>query len=110
MSNFTDPFDFIQDQKWVTLTAIGSVFTFTFINKIKEYILFPALTMLFLKKHLKNYNCFRNNEKEDTTLHIGKLIRELLLWAFIVTIIYFIAKKSKWPILRKGQKLTILIK
>ena len=33
MSNFTDPFDFIRDQKWVTLTAIGSVFTFTFINK-----------------------------------------------------------------------------
>ena len=109
MSNFTDPFDFIQDQKWVTLTAIGSVFTFTFINKIKEYILFPTLNYVVPKKAFEKLSVvLEDNEKEDTTLHIGKLIRELILWAFIITFIYFVAKKSKWPILRKGQKLTIL--
>ena len=109
MSNFTDPFDFIQDQKWITLTAIGSVFTFTFINKIKEYILFPTLNYVVLKKAFEKLSIvLEDNEKEDTTLHIGKLIRELILWAFIITFIYFVAKKSKWLFLEKDKKLTIL--
>ena len=109
MSDFTDPFDFIHDQKWITLTAIGSVFTFTFINKIKEYLLFPTLNYLVPKKAFEKFTIvLEKNEKEDTTLEIGKIIRELILWAIVITFIYFVAKKSKWPILRKGQKLTIL--
>tara|TARA_Y100000996_G_scaffold379416_1_gene332693 strand:+ start:1715 stop:2050 length:336 start_codon:yes stop_codon:yes gene_type:complete len=111
MSDYSDPFDFVSNQKWITLTAIGSVFTFTFINKIKEYILFPTFNYIVPKKAFESFNIvLEENEKKDTTLEIGKIIRELILWAIIITFIYFIAKKSKWPVLRKGQKLTILEK
>ena len=46
MSETPDPFKFISKQKWITITAIGSILTFTLINKIKEYILFPLMNYL----------------------------------------------------------------
>ena len=103
MSEIKDPFDFISKQKWITLTAIGSVLTFTLINKIKEYLLFPICNYIVPKKAFEKFEIvLEENEKEYTTIHIGKLVQELILWTILITFIYFMSKKTTWPINKNG--------
>ncbi len=104
MSETSDPFRFISKQKWITITAIGSILTFTLINKIKEYILFPLMNYVLPKKAFEKFEIvLEENEKKETTLYIGKVIQELLLWTFLITFLYFMTKKTSWPIIKEGS-------
>lgn len=114
----TDPIDFISKEKWITVTAIGSIFTFAMVNKFRETIFDPLIVYIippesfdFMKIELPdigpspNVNV-ANSGRENTnsyTLNFGAFFRETIIWIFMILILYILALYLRFPSIKGGS-------
>ena len=114
----TDPIDFISKEKWITVTAIGSIFTFAMVNKFRETIFDPMIVYIippesfdFMKIELPdilpspNVN-MANVGGENTnsyTINFGAFFRETIIWIFMILILYILAIYLRFPSVKGGS-------
>jgi hypothetical protein len=114
----TDPIDFISRERWITVTAIGSIFTFSMVNKFRETIFDPLLVQLlppesfeFMKVDIHDLYPSPNvnipntgtENKGSYTLNFGGFLRETLIWIFMIMILYILSTFFRFPDIRSGS-------
>lgn len=114
----SDPVDFILKEKWITVTAIGSIFTFAMVNKFRDCIFDPlAIYILppesfdFMKVKLHdilpspnvNLTGKDSENKGSYTLNFGLFFRETLIWLFMVIILYILYTLFSFPSIKGGS-------
>lgn len=112
-----DPVQFIYDEHWLTLSSIGSIFTFGLVSnfranifdKIMGYIL-PPESFDYMKVHmpelgltppLTSINPANPSEEilldEPNIIDFGAFIREAIIWIFMTLILYLLAVFARFP-------------
>lgn len=115
--NPIDPVEFIYKESWLTLSSIGSIFTFglvgsfraTIFDKIMNYIL-PPESFVYMKVTLpdidvnaptRNNNPFDINDKinddQPNVIDFGGFVRESIIWIFMTLLLYLIATFLRFP-------------
>lgn len=113
-----DPIEFLYRENFITLSSIGSIFTFALVNSFKEsvfdrimmYIL-PLESFEFMQVELpdigtnsvvKTPDPFNPNEtidiKEPYTIKFGVFIRDAVIWIFMILLCYILAIFVRYPI------------
>jgi large-conductance mechanosensitive channel len=107
-----DPIDFIFKEKWITVTTIGSIFTFSMVNKFRETIFDPLVIFLlppesfeFMKIEIPDIGPKPNvkipndgNENKNSyILDFGSFFRETIIWIFMILILYVLAVFLRFP-------------
>jgi len=115
-----DPIDFISKEKYITLTVIGSIFTFSMITKFRENVFDPLLVYVlppesfdFMKIELPDEgpspNVFTTGifgeqaeNRSSYIINFGPWIRESLVWIFMILILYLMKVLLNWPTIKGG--------
>lgn len=95
----TDPIEYIYRENWVTLSSIGSIFTFALISNFRENI-FDVLLGYFLPKESFEFmqvDLPDIGNTEDTTIHFGVFVREAIIWTCMLLILYLMGLFLRWP-------------
>ena len=113
-----DPIDFILKEKWVTVTTIGSIFTYAMVNRFRETIFDPMLVYVlppesfeFMKIELPDIgespnvpNPTGNGENTNSyVINFGSFFRESLIWIFMILILYILAIYIRFPRTKGGS-------
>ena len=117
MSDPCDPIDFIYKEKWITLSSIGSIFTFGLVSnfrsnvfdKIMGYVL-PIESFYYMKVKLPDigpnpviHSMDSNNPTEtiisgdQNTIDFGIFIRESIIWIFMTLLLYLFGTFLRFP-------------
>lgn len=103
-----DPIDFIIKEKWLTVTSIGSIFTFRMVNKIKDNIFDPLLVYIlppdsfdFMKIEIKDI--LPTSKEDKSVINFGILFREVIIWLFMIFILYILHIFLKIPVIKGGS-------
>jgi large-conductance mechanosensitive channel len=114
----TDPIDFISKEKWITVTAIGSIFTFAMVNKFRETIFDPLIVYIippesfdFMKIELPdilpspNVNMANTGSENENsyTINFGAFFRETIIWIFMILILYILSVYLQFPSIKGGS-------
>jgi len=113
-----DPIEFIYRENFITLSSIGSIFTFALIasfrenvfDKILGYIL-PMESFKFMKVELPdigisppqmipdpiNPTDFIQAPSNENIIFFGTFVRETIIWMFMVFLLYILAIFVRWP-------------
>lgn len=106
-----DPIEFIYKENWLTLSSIGSIFTFGLVNtfrttifdRLMEYIL-PPESFAYMKVRLPdiNYSSINPNDsgeavKINNEIDFGGFIRESIIWIFMTLLCYLFATFLRFP-------------
>lgn len=123
MSNFddifkgqpSDPIEFLYRENLITVTSIGSIFTFALIAKFRETIfdqfmgyLLPIESFEFMKVELPDVyspmipsmdpdNPIDFVENPPNVIHFGAFIREAIIWIFMILLLYILGVFVRWP-------------
>ncbi len=113
-----DPIEFLYRENFITLSSIGSIFTFALIGNFREnvfdrimtYVL-PLESFEFMQvelpdigtnKVMKTPDPYNANEfidvKEPYTIKFGGFIREAIIWIFMILLLYILAIGIRYPI------------
>jgi large-conductance mechanosensitive channel len=118
MQHTIDPIDFIYKEKWITVTAIGSIFTFSMITKFRETIFDPLLVHIlppesfdFMKIELPDTGISPNvnlpnsscENKNSYTINFGGFFRETIIWFVMILILYILAVFFRFPDIPGGS-------
>jgi large-conductance mechanosensitive channel len=118
MNAATDPIDFISKEKWITVTAIGSIFTFAMVNKFRETIFDPLIVYIippesfdFMKIELPdilpspNVNMANTGSENENsyTINFGAFFRETIIWIFMILILYILSVYLQFPSIKGGS-------
>ena len=118
-----DPIDFIRKENWVNVTTIGSIFTFSMVNKFRDTVFDPVLVYLlppesfeFMKIELPDIPPSPNVKMVDPdnptemiennnsyTINFGSFIRETIIWIFMILILYILAIYIRFPGTKGGS-------
>lgn len=113
-----DPIDFIFKEKWITVTSIGSIFTFSMINKFRETIFDPLVIFIlppesfeFMKIEIPDIGPkpnvkipnSGNENKNSYILDFGSFFRETIIWILIILILYILAVFLRFPDIITGS-------
>lgn len=86
---------------FISLSVIGGIFSYRFINSFLSDILFPCLNISILPDDTFNkMNVYTGNQPETkkstkgNTIRIGTFLKEMLMWVIVMTILYSIAPKN----------------
>lgn len=101
----------ILEEKWLTITVIGSVFTFQFISAFKNEILDPLMDYLliydkfsFMDITLKDGEEYQNRPlNAKVMLRVGSFFIEFLKWGTMMVLLYFLGKYTKFPETKYGN-------
>jgi large-conductance mechanosensitive channel len=114
----TDPIDFISKEKWITVTAIGSIFTFAMVNKFRETIFDPLIVYIippesfdFMKIELPdilpspNVNMANTGSENENsyTINFGAFFRETIIWIFMILLLYILSVYLQFPSIKGGS-------
>lgn len=112
-----DPLEFLYRENWITLSSIGSIFTFALVanfranvfDKIMGYIL-PIESFDYMKVELpdigisppiKSMNTYNPIDTTETgnpnTIDFGSFVRESIIWIFMVLLLYLLAIFVRFP-------------
>lgn len=115
--NPIDPIEFIYKENWLTLSSIGSIFTFALVNnfrsnifdKMMNYIL-PPESFWYMKVKLPDigvsppgkitnpYNPTENIIDENPNeIDFGGFVRESIIWIFMTLLLYLMATILRFP-------------
>lgn len=107
MSNIADKdsniFRFILRERYLTITVIGSIFTFAFINSLKGDIIDPLLHFMLTEENFGFMDItIREGEKmppiqRQLELRFGNFFREFVLWLLIMTVLFCLYKFTAFP-------------
>jgi large-conductance mechanosensitive channel len=101
--------NFILSEKYINLTVLGSIFTFAFISSMKMDIVDPILHFVFPEEFFGFMNInIREGEKmvmppRNLEIRFGNFFRELTTWLLLISILYFLAKYTRFPDLPQGN-------
>ena len=98
---------YILSEKWLTITVIGSVFTFQFISAFKMFVVDPLLDF-FLPKYKFNFMNITIRDGIETApppnpklvISFGYWMIEFLKWGIIMCGLYLLAKYTNFPELK----------
>lgn len=96
-------FRFILRERFITITAIGSIFTFAFINSLKSDIIDPLLQFTLSDEYFGFMDItIREGEKmppiqRQIELRFGSFFRELCVWLLMLTVLYVLYKFTSFP-------------
>jgi len=101
-----NPFQLILKEKWVTVSVIGSIFTFTFIDSFRKGILNPIIDVILpdrvfshlnIKVNIKPGISIENLEEENfIEFKFGDFIKQFILWIIIIAVLWLIACSVRW--------------
>jgi large-conductance mechanosensitive channel len=95
---------FILRERFLTITVIGSIFTFGFIGSFKNDIIEPIFKFIFPDENFEFMNVtLRENPTSKTMLRLGNFFRELIIFSIVVFILYLLHKYTKFPDQRTGN-------
>ena len=103
ISSAANPYEFIRDEKLVTLTVLGSIFTFAFVSSLKNDLVDPLLHVIFPEDFFGYMDIvIREGEKpqmppRQIEVRMGNFFREFITWMFLVCILYVLGKYAKFP-------------
>lgn len=111
-----DPIDFVVREKWITITVIGSVFTFAMLTKFRENIFEPILVYVLPPEsfnwmkvdlpdegpHPNVTNMFGAENYSSYTINFGPFVREVIVWIFMILILYMMRVFLNWPTIPGG--------
>lgn len=96
-------FRFILRERFLTLTVIGSIFTFAFVGSLKADIIDPLLHFVLSEDNFDYMNItIRDGEKPPRInraieIRFGKFFREFITWMFIIAVLYSMYKFTTFP-------------
>ncbi len=96
-------FNFVLSERFITLTVIGSIFTFTFISSMKGDLLDPLLHFILPEEFFGFMNIVirdgetMNMPPRKLELKFGNFFRELTTWLIAISSLYFLAKYTRFP-------------
>lgn len=102
-------FKFILDERFITLTAIGSIFTFALMSSLKGDIVDPLLRFILPEEYFGFMDVtIRDGEKINRPpmqleVRLGSFFREFITWIFIMAILFMLAKFTRFPDLAEGN-------
>lgn len=103
MDKYRNVVRFILSERWLTITVIGSIFTFQFISTIKRDIIDPLLDFSlpdskfgFMNIVIKDGVVAANPDRQ-LSLDIGDLLREFIKYIVVIIILYLLAKFTEYP-------------
>lgn len=101
---------FILSEKFLTITAIGSIFTFAIISSLKVDVVDPLMQFLFPDEYFNFMDLtIRKGVKieqpspKHVELKLGDFFREFIVWLFAMCILYLLAKHTRFPDLPGGN-------
>ncbi len=105
-----DVIKFILKERFLTLTVIGSIFTFQFISSMKFNLIDPLFDFLLADDHFNFMSVkirdgieLQKPEPKKLTIEFGNFFKEFIKWLFVMTCLYFIKKYTDFPNDPKGN-------
>jgi hypothetical protein len=96
-----NPLRFVLMERWITITVIGSIFTFQFLTSFKMDLLDPVMDLVmppelfqFLNVELQPSDGIPITPHPKTIFNLGNFFREFLKWCLSVLLLYYLAKFS----------------
>lgn len=102
-------FSFILREKYVTLTVLGSIFTFAFVNSMKRYIIDPVFQLIFSEEKFGFMNVVvKEGEAEPikntiVEFKFGSFFREFCTWVILMFCLYALYMFTEFPDHTKGS-------
>jgi large-conductance mechanosensitive channel len=95
---------FILSERLLTITVLGSIFTFQFIASLKQYIINPLLDFVLPEENFSFMNLvirdgvsFPKPEPKKLVVDFGSFFKEFFIWIFMITILFLMAKYTRFP-------------
>lgn len=96
--------NFVLNERFLTITVIGSIVTFSLISNLKADIFDPLLHFIFPEENFGFMDItIRDGEgipmptPKRIDLKFGNFFRELMLWLFFMGILFLMAKYTRFP-------------
>lgn len=96
--------NFILNERFITLTVLGSIFTFSFVGSFKADIVEPMMHFILPEENFGFMDItIRDGESipMPTPLRIdlraGNFFREFIIWLFLMGILFILAYYTKYP-------------
>lgn len=95
--------NFVLREKFLTLTVIGSIFTFSFIQSLKGDIIDPITHFVLPEENFSFMDVtIRDGEKiipppRQLEVRLGNFFREFVTWLFAISVLYMLHKFTKFP-------------
>ncbi len=102
-------FRFMLREKYITITAIGSIFTFAFISSLKEDIIDPLMFFIFSPQNFDFMNItIREGEKfeipeKHIELKFGHFFRSFITWLLLMTFLFVLYTCTSFPDIITGN-------
>jgi large-conductance mechanosensitive channel len=96
-------FNFILSERFVTLTVLGSIFTFAFVSSLKNDLIDPLLHIILPEEFFGFMDIvLRSGEKpvmppRQVEIRMGNFFREFITWIFLISVLYVLAKYTRFP-------------
>lgn len=107
---------FTLSEKFITLTVIGSIFTFAFISSIKGDLIDPLLHFVMPEENFNYMNVtIRDGEPpiypspKQLNMRFGNSLRELVIWLTAISILFLLARYTRFPDHTKGNPGTAFV-
>jgi len=95
---------FLLSERLLTISVIGSIFTFQFINALKMCIVDPLLDFVipyesfsFLNVTLRDGIEMQMPEPKKLSLDFGTFFKAFITYIFVIFILYMLAKYTRFP-------------
>jgi hypothetical protein len=112
-----DLVEFLYKENWITLSSIGSIFTFALVGNFKSNIfdklmgyILPIESFNYMKVRLPDIgespiltSMSTNNplctviSEDPNEINFGSFVRESIIWIFMIMFLYIIAIFVRWP-------------
>lgn len=108
-------FNFILSERFITLTVLGSIFTFAFVSSLKGDIIDPLLHILFPEEFFGFMDVvLREGEKmpkapRQIEVRMGNFFREFITWITLMSVLFILAKYTRFPDHIEGNALAAAV-
>lgn len=103
---------FLLSEKFLTITVIGSVFTFSFIGSLKADVIDPLLNFALPEKHfdfmdvtIRDGESIQMPNPQKLELKLGSFFKQFITWIFAISILYLMARYTRFPTSERGNYL-----
>lgn len=88
-----DLVEFLYRENWVTLSSIGSIFTFALVGSFRVSIFDKLMSMLLPEESFE----YMTVKIDDDEIKFGGFVREAIIWIFMTMILYILATFFRYP-------------
>lgn len=101
---------FILSEKFLTITVIGSIFTFQFISSLKTTLVDPLLEFVFPNEFFKYLNVTLRDglepfpqDQKKITMDFGNFFKEFIKYILVICVLFVLAKYTRFPDIQSGN-------